>query len=492
MPAYPPPLPYSPPALPLPLLPGQTIAPPSPSPYPPGLVAADAVAFDLTIGGAWSATARQALNAALAAVLGVYFSQVTTTASPSPPSSPYIRGDWDTLCAVADMITSEADCEAAATALSFSDTTAEGNYNAQTPHGCYHNDDDRLHFNTHSNGAPGAANANARPICAGLPPSATVKATVVGNNQTHLDWMADFVSCASESSCNFLTLLGAMLAQPGDVVVTDPSAYERIQAGTCAHGIFTESQCASLAISVSINGASAMPTCVATDCAPGGCYHFVSSNTALVNYKKVFWNSDKTGDCSSEKHCLCPAAPPASNWPAGNTLEVTGDATQVETAVAPPPSPLPPLAPGFGTIGAVQFLLSVDGEWSANAQQALNAGLAAVLGVDLTQVTTSASPPPPPLTVHVTIVPNNQTHYGWISNYVSCAHTSDSSCFFLTTLQAVLDQPGWPNGNDPSLYDIVQTGTCANGIYNEADCASIAVDVSIDGASYPTTCDGAD
>ena len=84
-----------------------------------------------------------------------------------------------------------------------------------------------------------------------------------------------------------------------------------------------------------------------------------------------------------------------SSWPTSNAVTVVEDATTIVYITTPPPSPSPgpqppppkpPLSPGAETADSVSFVLTVTGQWGTAEQAALNAALAATLGVSLSQV----------------------------------------------------------------------------------------------------------
>ena len=98
---------------------------------------------------------------------------------------------------------------------------------------------------------------------------------------------------------------------------------------------------------------------------------------------------------------------------------------------------MPPIDPGATTTGeAIGFTVVVNGGWDDTHHTALNDAFAAALGVDVSQITTTASPPPSPFTVHVTVVANNQSHMDWMSRYVACQPYTD--CTFTTDLASAL------------------------------------------------------
>ena len=331
--------------------------------------------------GAWSATAQAALDAALAVTLGVDVSMVTT--SVSPPPSPL-----------------------------------------------------------------------------------TVEVTVVSHNQTHHDWMTDYVSCALlGSSCPFLTSVGSQLGLSSNwpssntvvvsqdatsvaaVVAPPPSPAPPLSPGggladavafqlTVASAWSATAQAALNAALATVLGVDV--SMVTTSVSPPPPPQTVEVTVVSHNQTHHDWMTDYVSCALAGGACPFLTAVGSqlglsSNWPSSNTVVVSQDATSVVAVVAPPPSPAPPLFPGGGLAEAVAFQLTVAGAWSPTAQAALNSALATVLGVDVSMVTTSASPPPAPQTVQVTVLSQNQTHHDWMTDYVSCA-LSGGSCPFLTAL----------------------------------------------------------
>ena len=297
------------------------------------------------------------------------------------------------------------------------------------------------------------------------PPPLTVQVTVVSHNQTHHDWMTDYVSCAlAGGSCPFLTALGSQLGLSSNwpssntvVVSQDATSVAAVVApppspapplspgGGLADAVafqLTVAGAWSPTAQAALNAALATAlgvdvSMVTTSASPPPAPLTVQVTVVSHNQTHHDWMTDYVSCALAGGSCpfltaLGSQLGLSSNWPSSNTVVVSQDATSVAAVVAPPPSPAPPLSPGGGLADAVAFQLTVAGAWSPTAQAALNAALATALGVDVSMVTTSASPPPAPLTVQVTVVSHNQTHHDWMTDYVSCA-LSGGSCPFLTS-----------------------------------------------------------
>ncbi len=77
-----------------------------------------------------------------------------------------------------------------------------------------------------------------------------------------------------------------------------------LTSGTCSNQL-SRAECDSLAVSLSATSQTSaqLTTCNSATCAPGGCYQY--NDPSDDDHGAIIYNSDKTGDCTTTKQCLC-------------------------------------------------------------------------------------------------------------------------------------------------------------------------------------------
>ena len=98
------------------------------------------------------------------------------------------------------------------------------------------------------------------------------------------------------------------------------------------------------------------------------------------------------------------------------------------------------------SLGIVSFTLTVDGSWDQAVHAALNDALAAVMGVDASMLTTSASPTQLLCAVQLTVISDNQATLDWIAECIRVAFGKPSP-FISGLMDHLKSDSRWPASN---------------------------------------------
>jgi len=129
--------------------------------------------------------------------------------------------------------------------------------------------------------------------------------------------------------CSLVLLSGIKTA--AGAISNDAPTYITQTSGTCGVAL-TEDECAQIARLIDAPGGSTHSTiCGSSSCAPLGCYQFFSRNG---NNMKVYYNSHKTGACSTARKCFCKATTVTQTITAETQTVTQTTTTETQTAIS--------------------------------------------------------------------------------------------------------------------------------------------------------------